>query len=266
MPDVVVELGEALVARVDERNVRGAVVEGVQADRPSPLLLCELVVLPRAVLALAPVACRRLPDSVIVDVHAQSRAIDRSPAWAARDRDRLGEDVVLHQVCGLLMAFDAVGQGQDDMLTGSRGEAELTVRVLADLKPFVVRQPGKPVKAPDRSDLLAHCPEVPQSLWNRPGSVRVEPKPGPRAERLPHGRDHLQVLRVVQADLCHCPGVACVGRKSCSVMCGPAPATSSCRRYFRSLLDSMSNHMAKSVNWEPDTSSSATSTIVAVVI
>ena len=36
--------------------------------------------------------------------------------------------------------------------------------------------------------------------------------------------------------------------------------------YFRSLFDSMSNHMANSVNWSPEITSSATRTTVAMGI
>ena len=50
------------------------------------------------------------------------------------------------------MPFDAVGKGQDDVMAGRRGEAELSVSVLADLKAFLVREPGKPVEATDRAD------------------------------------------------------------------------------------------------------------------
>ena len=49
--------------------------------------------------------------------------------------------------------------------------------------------------------VLAQRPEVPQRLRDRPAPVRVEPQPGTRAERLADGRDHLEVLRVVEADL-----------------------------------------------------------------
>ena len=44
------------------------------------------------------------------------------------------------------------------------------------------------------------------------------------------------------------------------------PPNRSGAAYLRSLFDSMSNHMAKSVNWEPKISSSATRTPVAAVI
>src|SRR6266540_1449777 len=215
------------------------------SGQSSPFLPFELVVLPRQVLALDAVACDRLGDTFIVDLHPKARTLDRSPPGAARDRDRLGEDVVLHQVRSLLMPLDAVGQGQDDMMAGCRGEPKLPVGVLADLKPFEVRQPGESVKTPDRSDpvgreaidicvsrpdvgvdvclrpetfvgadsrvdpgahlcklpywvipdrlldeidvVLAHSSEIPQSLWNRPASVRIEPEPGPRTELLAHG-------------------------------------------------------------------------------
>ena len=59
---------------------------------------------------------------------------------------------MLHQVCRLLMPFDAVRQGQDDMMAGRGGEAELAVGVLADLETFVVREPGEPLEAADRPD------------------------------------------------------------------------------------------------------------------
>ena len=59
---------------------------------------------------------------------------------------------MLHQVCRLLMPFDAVWQGQDDMMARRGGEAQFAVGVLADLKTFVVRDPREPVEAADRPD------------------------------------------------------------------------------------------------------------------
>ena len=112
----------------------------------------ELVVLPRQVLTLASVPRRRLRDRILVDLDAEAGAVDRSPARACRDRDRLGEDVVLHQVGGLLVALDAVWQRQHDVMARRGGEAELAVGVLADLQPFVMRDPGEPVEAADRPD------------------------------------------------------------------------------------------------------------------
>ena len=41
---------------------------------------------------------------------------------------------MLQQVRGLLVPLDAVRERQDDVVSGRRGEPELAVRVLADLR------------------------------------------------------------------------------------------------------------------------------------
>src|SRR5207247_4047040 len=78
--------------------------------------------------------------------------VEPSPARAGRDRQRVTEDVVLNQMRGLLMPLDAVGQRQQDVMRGGRGDSELSVRVLADLQPFVRRNPGEALEAGERAD------------------------------------------------------------------------------------------------------------------
>src|SRR5262245_57031113 len=49
--------------------------------------------------------------------------------------------------------------------------------------------------------VLTERPQVSDRLWDRPASVRIDPESGLGPETLTHGRDHLDVLRVAQADL-----------------------------------------------------------------
>ena len=49
--------------------------------------------------------------------------------------------------------------------------------------------------------VLAQRSEIPQRLRQRPAAVRIEPQARTGAERLAHGRDQLEVLRVAEPDL-----------------------------------------------------------------
>ena len=77
----------------------------------------------------------------------RARPVDRAPARAARDRERLAQDVVLHQVRRLLVARHAVGERQHDVMRRRRRDAELAVRVLADLQPLELGHPGEALEA-----------------------------------------------------------------------------------------------------------------------
>ena len=91
---------------------------------------------------------------------------------------------MLHQVRSLLMAFDAVRQRQHDVMRGRRGEPELAVRVLADLQPFVLGDPGEPVKAPDRPDpVRREAEDVGLARTDARVRVGLRPEALVRAER-----------------------------------------------------------------------------------
>ena len=55
---------------------------------------------------------------------------------------RVGQDVVLHHLGGLLVAEAGIGRRQHHMLAGRRGEAELAMGVLADQPALEMARPG----------------------------------------------------------------------------------------------------------------------------
>ncbi len=126
---------------------------------------------------------------------------------------------MLHQVRGLLMSLDAVWQSQEDVLGCRRGKAELAVRVLADLEPFVIGSPGQPVEAPDRPHpVRGEAEDVRLSRANAGVRVRFRPEPlvradhrvGPGAQlgKLSDGVIANGLLDEVDVVLAECPEVA----------------------------------------------------------
>ena len=105
-----------------------------------------------------------------------------------------------------------------------------------------------------------------QAIVGAPAGAAEHERPGAEPRERRHGRE-----RDVAGELRQCRGAARASAPRTAAHLPPAtPGRASMRvgsrRQRRSLFDSMSNHIAKSVNWLPEIRSRATRTIVGVVI
>src|SRR2546422_3621846 len=73
--------------------------------------------------------------------------------------------------------------------------------------------------------------------------------------------DRARILTPLLTPLERSPDLSWISQREPRLVSGDRELAAELQR--RSLFDSMSNHMAKSANWEPETSSSAISTTVA---
>src|SRR5215471_2381403 len=74
------------------------------------------------------------PHLRLVDTDAEALAFRNAPCRAVGDRQPVCNDVVLHHRRRLLVTVDDVRQREEHVLVSCGGDAELAVRVLADLQ------------------------------------------------------------------------------------------------------------------------------------
>lgn len=80
---------------------------------------------------------------LVVDRYAQAWFLGSPPPWPLPDWERVGEDVVFHDRCRLLVAVGGVGQGEQDMLSGGGGNPEFAMGVLAHTQGMMVGHQGQ---------------------------------------------------------------------------------------------------------------------------
>ena len=97
---------------------------------------------------------------------------------------RVGQDVVLHHLRGLLVAEAGVGGGQHHVLAGGGGEAEFAMGVLADLPALEMAGLVEHVEAAERADpILAEAEIVAAAALDDAIGVGLAPQPLVDAER-----------------------------------------------------------------------------------
>jgi hypothetical protein len=74
------------------------------------------------------------PNLLFINFDTKARGGRNTPFRTVGDRQRLGQNIILHHLGGLLIALDNIWQSQERVMRGSRGNAELSVRVFANLE------------------------------------------------------------------------------------------------------------------------------------
>src|SRR5215471_5987626 len=122
------------------------------ASRAIAHLLTDIARLVRQELPVRAVVRLIFPHLRLVDADAETLACGNAPCRAVGDRQRLREDVVLHHRCRLLVTVDDVRQREQHVLVRGGRDAELAVRVLADLQALGVRGVREPREMRERTD------------------------------------------------------------------------------------------------------------------
>src|ERR1019366_639794 len=90
--------------------------------------------------------------SFLVNLDAKTRSRRYPPCWSVHDWDAFAHHVAHHVGRSLLITLHDRGQRQHDVLRGSSGNTELTVRVLADLATVIVDRVPQSLESPQRAN------------------------------------------------------------------------------------------------------------------